>query len=192
MPLVALDFETTGLDPTRDAIVSIGLIPFTLQRIYCRQGRYRVVKPAVPLSSTSVTIHGITHSEIEAAPPLDDVLGELLAALAGRVVVVHYRAIERPFLDHALRQSLGEGIEFPVIDTMELERPVVEAQRGFLDRLMRRPNSSRRLPDCRDRYGLPGYPLHHALVDALATAELLQAQVHHHHAPDTPVAELWC
>jgi len=38
---------------------------------------------------------------------------------------------------------------------------------------------------------LPRYRLHHALTDALATAELLQAQVAHRFTPDTPLSALW-
>lgn len=33
VPLVAMDFETTGLNADRDDIVSIGLVPLSLQRI---------------------------------------------------------------------------------------------------------------------------------------------------------------
>jgi len=38
---------------------------------------------------------------------------------------------------------------------------------------------------------LPTYPPHDALTDAIATAELLQAQIHHHFSPDTPIKKLW-
>jgi DNA polymerase III subunit epsilon len=49
-----------------------------------------------------------------------------------------------------------------------------------------------RLHDSRLRYGLPGYQPHHAVVDALATAELLQAQIAARFSPATPIGELWC
>src|SRR5690554_8061102 len=39
VPLVALDFETTGLDVQQHAIVSIGVVPFTLERISLAQRR---------------------------------------------------------------------------------------------------------------------------------------------------------
>ena len=45
--------------------------------------------------------------------------------------------------------------------------------------------------DSRLRYHLPHYPGHNALIDAIATAELLQAQIQHHFSPDTPVSDLW-
>lgn len=67
-PLVALDVETTGLDPREHAIVSLGLVPLSLQRIRCSEARYWVVKPTSELSAESVTFHHITHSDIRHAP----------------------------------------------------------------------------------------------------------------------------
>jgi len=193
VPLAALDVETTGLDPKTASIVSVGIIPFRLDRIRCRDACYWVVRPVVELSEQSVTFHRITHSEIDQAPDLGEVLEALLAAMAGRVMVVHYRPIEREFLDRAVRWRLGEGLEFPVIDTMALEaRRHRRRASGLLARLTRRSAASIRLADSRIRYGLPVYQAHHALVDALACAELLQAQVAHRFSPQTAVGELWC
>ncbi|MCW8904463.1 MAG: 3'-5' exonuclease, partial [Sedimenticola sp.] len=92
----------------------------------------------------------------------------------------------------ALLRRLGESIEFPVIDTMALEQYILHRRQSPWARLMRRPLGSLRLGDCRERYGLPHYQAHHALTDALATAELLQAQIAHHFQNDTPLGELWC
>ncbi|MFG6138719.1 hypothetical protein [Halomonas sp. B23F22_10] len=38
------------------------------------------------------------------------------------------------------------------------------------------------------RFSEQGHP---ALTDALATAELLQAQIAHHDSPETPVGTIW-
>ena len=195
VPMVAIDVETTGLDPARDEIVSIGVVPMDTVCIRSSASRYWVVRPRAELHPESVTIHAITHAQIEAAPDFGAILGELLAALAGRVVVVHCREIERRFLDVALKARLGEGIEFPVIDTMELEaRLHRRPPQGFFARLFARKPApvSIRLADSRERYKLPRYRAHHALTDALATAELLQAQVAHRFAPEMPLRELWC
>lgn len=191
VPLAALDLETTGLDPRRHAIVSLALVPLTLQRIRCAEACYWVVQPDTGLSEQSVIYHHITHSQLEQAPPLSQVLAELLEAMRGRVMVVHYRPIEREFLDRASRRLLGGPLSFPVIDTMELE---ARYQRGFLARLLnswRGQRVSLRLAATRTRYGLPLYHAHHALSDALATAELLQAQVAHHYRQPPAVGRLW-
>ncbi|WP_163833818.1 3'-5' exonuclease [Spartinivicinus ruber] len=189
--LVALDFETTGLDAEQDDVVSIGLVPFTLQRILCREAAEWIVKPVQPLAEESVVIHGITHSEISAAPDLQHILDQLLLALAGKVVVVHCRQIECDFFSRALLRRIGEGIQFPVIDTLELEKRALRARQGFVGRLLQQPLGSVRLADCRQRYSLPYYHPHHAMTDALATAELLLAQIAHHYRPDTPISQLW-
>lgn len=193
VPLVALDVETTGLDPKRDAIVSVGLIPFNLKRIRCADARYQVVKPISELTHESVAFHHITHSDLKQAPRLDSMLTEILEIMAGRVVVVHYRNIERGFLDEAVRYYLNEHLHFPVIDTMEIEARLHRGANrpGWFDRLRGKKDVSIRLAESRLRYGLPLYHAHHALTDALASAELLQAQIATHFDADTPVADLW-
>ncbi|WP_460133281.1 3'-5' exonuclease [Pseudomonas sp. S1_E04] len=189
--LLAMDVETTGLNPNAHSIVSIGLIPFTLKRIRCGQALYWVIKPPSELNEQSVTFHHITHSDVLNAPPIADVLDALLDTMAGKVMVVHYRNIERGFLDQTLRRQLGEGLQFPIIDTMQLEARMHRGKRRWVDRLLRRTQSSIRLADSRERYHLPSYHAHHALTDALATAELFQAQIAHHYGPDTPIETLW-
>lgn len=192
VPMVAMDFETTGLDPDRHSIVSIGLVHFDYHRIQGHSARHWVVRPLLPLHGQSVTVHGITHTDIGAAPDLGEILEPLLAALAGKVVVVHYRAIERPFLDVALKYRLDEGIRFPVIDTMAIEAHLHPNRHpNWWRRLRGAKPLSIRLADSRSRYHLPHYQPHHALTDALATAELLQAQLQHHFDPQTPLADLW-
>jgi DNA polymerase-3 subunit epsilon len=189
---VALDFETTGLNAKKDDIVSIGLVPFTLQRIYCKEAKQWILNPRQHLAEESVVIHGITHSDIDNAPDLMGILEPLLIALAGRVVVVHYRYIEREFLNEVIIKRLGEGVYFPVVDTMDLEARVY--RNGFAAqclRFMGRKQTSIRLSDSRLRYNLPFYKQHEALTDAIATAELLQAQIAHRYSPDSPISDLW-
>lgn len=192
LELVALDVETTGLDARRHAIVSIGLIPLTLNRIRSDAAWYQLLRPSADLIPESIAFHRITHSDIRRAPRFGDILEELLAQLAGKVAVVHYHPIERGFIDQAVRQAMGEGLQFPLIDTMEIEAKLHPRRRtGWLAPLLRRKPASLRLADCRNRYGLPPYRAHHALTDALATAELLQAQVAKHFTPQQPVSSLW-
>lgn len=192
LPLLALDFETTGLDPHRDEIVSIGMVPFTLAGIRPAAGYYQVVKPSRALNEQSITFHRITHSQVAEAPSLDEVLDEVIDLLAGSAVVVHYRHIERPFLDLAALRLRGEHCLFPVIDTMAIEaRWQHQGWRRQLQHWLGVSPASIRLDDSRRRYGLPTYSAHHAKVDAVATAELFLAQVARHYTPQTPIARLW-
>lgn len=192
-PLIAVDFETTGLDPQRHSIVSIGMVPFTLDRILFSKRRHWLLNPRFDLQDRSVTLHHITHSDLADAPDLRLVLDEVLEVLTGRLPVVHYRNIERAFFDSALRYRLGEGLLFPMIDTMALEARVYrQSLPARFKRWLGGKPVSIRLHDSRLRYGLPAYQPHHAALDALATAELFQAQVASRFDPATPIGELWC
>jgi len=192
VPLVAMDFETTGLDPRRGGIVSIGLVPMNIHRLHASRASHWIIKPRARLSDESVVVHGITHSDIAAAPDLTGILDELLAQLQGKVLVVHHRGIERAFLNAALKARIREGIEFPVIDTMELEARLYRSKPLSLwARLIGRKPVSIRLAQSRERYHLPFYRPHHALTDAIACGELLLAQMADRFDPQTPVSELW-
>ncbi len=192
VPFVALDFETTGLDPRKDDIITIGLVPFDLNRIYLNQARHWTLRPSRNLDEKSIVIHGITHNDIQDAPDLIEVLPELLQALAGKIAVVHYRRIEREFLNNAVKSRIGEGIEFPVLDTLDIEQRIQEKLTGGIwNQLKGKKPASVRLGQSRQRYGLPYYSPHHALTDSIATAELLQAQIAHYHKPNKAVGELW-
>lgn len=194
-PLVAVDFETTGLDVNQHGIVSIAVIPMTRDRIQQGAAKTWLVRPRRVLTDQSITIHGITHSAVERAPDLEEIIEPLLKAVAGKVWVVHYHGIERPFLQDAFRVRLGESIDFPLIDTMDIEAHFRRQQRGFIERFMdkikgRQPPSVR-LADSRERYHLPFYAPHDAMTDALACGELLQAQLSYHYRDDAKLSDVW-
>lgn len=192
MLFLAMDFETTGLDSDEDDIITIGTVPFNLNRIFINQAQHWTVKPRKQLAEESVVIHGITHSDVLDAPDLIGVYEQVLAEMAGKVMVVHYHRIEREFFDKALMARIKEGIEFPVIDTMQIETlQQQKANGGLINKLRGRNPQSVRLGASRSRYGLPLYTPHHALTDAVATAELLQAQIAHYYDRRTPVRQLW-
>lgn len=175
-PLVSLDIETTGLDSSKDDVISIGLVDFNLELIRLNSARYWLAKPHGPLTPESVTIHEITHSEIQDAPRLSSLMDDLLEAIAGKIVVVHCAAIERPFLYQAAMKHYGEPLMFPMLDTMGIEASIIH--KPWWQRFGRQP--SLRLDACRQRYNLPRYRAHQALMDAVSCAELFQAQAAHH------------
>lgn len=192
VPMVALDFETTGLDPSRDSIVSIGLVPMSISRIRCSGSKHWIIKPETNLHSASVVVHGITHSAVADAPDFSNVIDTLLGCLQGKIVVAHHAPIERRFLHAALMRHIQEGIEFPVIDTMAIEAQFSRRKSQEIWRsLLGRQRTSIRLTDSRTRYHLPYYRQHNALTDAIACAELLQAQCVTHLTHDTPVSAIW-
>jgi DNA polymerase-3 subunit epsilon len=74
---------------------------------------------------------------------------------------------------------------------MEIESRFHRKPLSLWQKLRGKKPESIRLADSRDRYNLPFYAPHNAVTDALACAELLQAQIAHHFKPDTPLSKIW-
>lgn len=168
-PLLAVDLETTGLDPRRDQILSVGFVPVDGDVIDLSGAREIVVHADGEVGQSAV-VHGLTDDIVAAGRPLPEVLDEVLAALTGRALLAHYATIEQDFLDAACRRIYGGSLPLRVVDTMDLQRrltanPYDNPRGGTL-----------RLGASREAHGLPVYHAHAALTDALACAELYLAQ----------------
>lgn len=171
LEILSLDLETTGLDPESDEILSIGFAVVCEGSVRIADSRHYLVKPTRPVPEASAVVHGITDDRIRAALPIREALPPLLGALEGRVLLAHYAALEIGFLDRLCRALYGAPCLVPVIDTLDLERRMLERRQTPI-----RPGMLR-LAAIRERYGLPRYRAHDALVDAVATGELLLAQL---------------
>lgn len=169
--LLALDLETTGLDPATDQILAAGWVPLRGGLIDLA-GAGAVVVAADGEVGVSATVHGLTDDVVATGVPLAEALEAMLGALTGRVLVAHHARLEVGFLRAACEQ-LGWGrFVAPVVDTMEVQRALVTSVHRADP-----PPGSLRLWAARSRYGLPAYRAHDPLVDALSCAELLLAQV---------------
>jgi DNA polymerase-3 subunit epsilon len=174
LEVIAMDFETTGLDPARDHIIAVGWVLLRGDRIVMASAReIRVRNEAAGGVGQSAVIHGIMDSDLDDADSVDGMLAHLLPELAGRPVVAHAATIERSFLNALLRRVGGVPLANPFIDTMTLERRLIEGKGGNVREL----HGDLTLDACRDRRQLPEHQRHSAGADAIACAELLLAQV---------------
>jgi DNA polymerase-3 subunit epsilon len=131
------------------------------------------VLPVRAIPETSAVIHGITDDRAAQGRPLREVLPQLLALLAGRVLIAHHASIEHQFLDAACRRLYQTPFLARIADTEVLLR------RWLDQRLHQYQPGELRLHALRQRYGLPQYRAHDALFDALSAAELFCAYVAH-------------
>lgn len=180
-PLLALDFETTGLNPKQDAILSVGWVPVTKGRIQVGKGVHRIVRINQPLPEKTIKIHGVTHQRMRQGLSLESVLEELFAAMEGRLLLVHFARIERAFLHTVLKHLAGCTPPLPMVDTFH----IAQSRMRHLPHI---PPQQLRLYALREHYHLPRYPAHHALNDAIATAELFLAQMKE--SPNTRLSEI--
>ena len=165
----ALDLETTGLDPRRDQIVSAGLVPIERGAIRWGERRYWLVRPVGITGSDAVTVHGLLPEELTAAMPVSELVAELAPRLRDTTLVVHWGRLDLRFLRRAFR---AQRVPWPgpeVVDTVHLLHRL-DRRRGLLEPFAA-PTPTPLAP-AREALGLPPHEQHHALYDALATAEL--------------------
>jgi DNA polymerase III subunit epsilon len=118
--LLAVDLETTGLSPAHDQVLAVGWVPVDGLRIDLSGAQRHVVRRDDP--GDAVTIHGLTHDDLEEGRPLTEVLAELRRALAGRVLLAHHAPFELAFLAAALRAVGAPPGLPPAVCTLELQR----------------------------------------------------------------------
>lgn len=165
--LLAIDLETTGLDPAKDRILSIGFVPVTGLSIELAGARSIVVASDAEVGQ-SATIHRLTDDDIARGVPLPQALAETLGQLSGRVLLAHHDAVETEFLAAACVAQFGAAPVFCSVDTLRLGME-------YLERISDEGAGKLRLAALRSRFGLPRYRAHDALTDALAAAELYLA-----------------
>lgn len=170
-PILAVDFETTGLEAAKDQILSIGHIDISNNDILLSSAYHQIVCTEGELSEENVAIHQIMDDIKSAGDAIESAMHELLLALAGKVMLVHFAKIEQTFLQETCKQLYGMAPVFPMIDTLML------AKRRMERNSLPFPPSALRLFNLREAHKLPRYNAHNALSDALATAELFFAEV---------------
>jgi DNA polymerase-3 subunit epsilon len=166
------DAEMSSLDVAGGELLSIGWVTVERGAVALSSARHYLFK-ADKTVGQSAAIHQLRDCELRGGLPASVVLSELLSAAAGKVLVFHNAALDLAYLNRSCCQEFGAPVLLPNVDTMALE----QARLTRRDQVIK--SGDLRLQACRKRYNLPSYPGHNALVDALATAELLIAQARH-------------
>ncbi|MBU0501115.1 MAG: 3'-5' exonuclease [Gammaproteobacteria bacterium] len=165
----ALDFETTGLDPARDELLSFGIVDMRDMSIALGTAQHEIITPERAIPAQSAIIHGILDDRAAEGIPFDKALELLLERLAGKVLIAHYARIELGFLGTACKRLFGSEFLIPTVDTLLLGHRWIERRKLYLQQ------TDLRLHSLRTRFALPRYRAHNALTDALSTAELFLA-----------------
>jgi DNA polymerase-3 subunit epsilon len=160
----ALDFETTGLDFARDRIVSFGVVPIDAGVLDQARAVYDLVDPGpVAVSDVSFLIHGLGPAELRDASSAAAARDALRAALARRYVVTWNGVVEASFL----------GVLYGTSARQWLRRSI--DVRRFVLALLGADAATLTLSQAAGRFGVPVRAPHHALDDAIVTAELFLA-----------------
>lgn len=171
--LIALDFETSGLDPKQDQIISMGWVPISQNIIQLSGAHYFLVKSLSQKSHQQAVIHHILPEMQQQGITLEQAIDILFEQLAGKVLLAHGSVIERQFLAHYAQQQGWPNLPLIWLDTLKIE----QKYRRYSSLPPSKAHKDWRLSSLRKHYQLPEYQAHHALSDAIATAELYLAQL---------------
>jgi len=167
----ALDLEMSGLQANADRILSVGMVPIRAGVIRYGERFYSLVRPPdlAGLSTEGLRAHHILPADIVHAPPLGDVLPEVDRRLREGTMLAHFAQLDLAFLRRGYRRCGMRWPHPPLVDTMNL---LLEHHRRRQQWTPHPPPPRTALAEARADLGLPPYPAHNALSDALATAEL--------------------
>jgi ATP-dependent DNA helicase DinG len=110
---VAIDLETTGLQPEQDAIIEIGALKFAGDEVLDTFESF--VSPGLPIPYRVQRLTGITSPQLRDAPSLAELVPRLRAFIGELPLVGHSVPFDAAFL----RRS-GLARRNPLIDTFEL------------------------------------------------------------------------
>ncbi|MGA9857272.1 MAG: exonuclease domain-containing protein [Solirubrobacteraceae bacterium] len=165
----AVDLELTGLSRS-DEIIAIGAVPIRDGALILGEAMYTLARPERPPKHASILIHKLRSVDLRHAPPPDEAIDRLLDTMAGRVPVFHTAFVERTFLGRELRYR---RLRLPAdADTEVLGRLWLRERDGIAPAGL----SLARLAAV---LGQPAEDPHHALGDALTTAQAFVALASH-------------
>lgn len=163
VPLASLDFETTGVDPLTDRVLSYALLD---DRGHDFSG---LINPGVPIPAASAAVHGLTAEALAGAPAPVDALAEVIAWVQDLIergvgLVVFNAAYDLTMLR---AEATRWGLAQPDWERLLVVDPYVidwGIERGGL--------GPRRLADVAAYYEVPLDNAHDATADACAAREV--------------------
>jgi len=171
-PFLVVDLETSSLSANKGEILSIGWVPIHQGRIRLQQAKHVFIQNAQSVGDSAI-IHQIRDCQLEDGASLANALDAFLLAAQGHVLVFHHKTLDLQFLNQACLKTCRAKLYLPTVDTLALEKKHLD----FIGQPIQKGDLT--LSQSRTRYGLPHFPAHNALTDAIATAELLLAIIAH-------------
>jgi DNA polymerase-3 subunit epsilon len=160
---VVVDTESSGLDPARDRLLSVGACAVRNQVLRLNEIFEVCIRQTRPSEDDNILVHGISASAQLAGEDAAQALVAFLEFLRGDQPVAFHAAFDATLTARALRTVLG----------VKLRRRWFDAEEMVCALFPHEPGQNRSLDHWLARFGIPGYSRHDALSDAIATAELL-------------------
>jgi DNA polymerase-3 subunit epsilon len=169
LPIVVIDFETTGPDPATCEPVEVAAVrvEWSGSSLLVLEEFSTLLRPSGPIDPEATKIHGITDAMVAGAPTLPDVACELLN-LAHDALPCAYN---EPF-DRTVLHRYVSGQDCPLFDPSLVAWLDVYVMIARIDRFVSGKGRHKLSATCA-RHGVPHESAHRALGDCKATVGLL-------------------
>ncbi|MDD2887050.1 MAG: 3'-5' exonuclease [Aliarcobacter sp.] len=104
---VCFDCETTGLNPKKDDIVSIGAVIIKNNTIVSSKKFVKFVKPKTKLQADAIKIHHIRVCDLEDAEDINTVIEEFLEFIGNRTLVGYFLEFDIAMINKYVKPKLG-------------------------------------------------------------------------------------
>jgi DNA polymerase III subunit epsilon len=156
------DLETTGFFPEiGDEIVSIGAVKMQGEKILEQMTFYEVINPLQTVSAETKKFTGLKRADFLKGKTLPVGLKEFLDYCKGTILVAHPASFDINFLQKRIGKWGLPSFDPEFIDSYTLAKELLHETECYLDDLIK-------------KFEIPKRARHHALNDALMTAEIFQ------------------
>jgi len=161
--VVCFDCETTGLDPKKDDIISIGAVKIKDNKILSSQKFEAFVKPTTKLQEDSIKIHQIRVCDLENAQDIDKVIEEFLEFIGNSTLVGYYLEFDVAMVNKYIKPKLGITLPNNQIEVSALyyDKKIGKIPQGNIDL---------RFDTIMKELKLPRLSKHDAINDAIMTS----------------------
>ncbi|PLY07838.1 MAG: DNA polymerase III subunit epsilon [Arcobacter sp.] len=104
---ICFDCETTGLNPKKDDIISIGAVIIKNNTIVSSKKFVKFVKPKTKLQIEAIKVRHIREMDLEEAEDINDVIEEFLEFIGNRKLVGYFLEFDVAMINKYLKPKLG-------------------------------------------------------------------------------------
>lgn len=157
---IVVDVETTGLDPKKDEIISIGAVK--RGKTGQKESFFHIIECSKVIPPAIQKLTGLTNEIVEAGEPLVKVLRAFRNFIGDERIVGYNLRFDIEFLDYAFKKVKLERKSNELVDLLA----IVKKKNRFLDNY--------KLDTVLQAYGIENKQPHQALEDAKATFQLAE------------------
>lgn len=161
--VVVFDCETTGLNPKKDELISIGAVKIKGNKILTNEAIHLFVEQKEQISHKSITIHQIRHCDLENAIPIDEAIETFLHYIGNRTLAGYFLEFDVAMINKYVKPMLG--IKLPnkqeEVSAIYYDKKIATIPQGNIDL---------RFDTILQDLNLPKLQAHDALNDAVMTA----------------------